>query len=266
MLFRSLDVDGDSYGSSAFTLDSCTQPAGYVSPRNGVDCNDTDADISPGAPEICDAANTDEDCDGRADDFDPGATGQTTWYGDTDGDGYGGTTGALACDQPSGYVAANNDCNDTDPAISPAATEVCDPANTDEDCDGLADDADPGATGRTPWYHDVDGDGYGGAATTSACDPPSGYLPSSTDCDDSNAAVSPSATEVCDAANTDEDCDGLADDADPGATGQTTWYRDADGDGHGGAATTSACDPPSGYLPSSTDCDDSNAEIGRAHV
>ncbi len=41
-----------------------------------------------------------------------------------------------------------------------------------------------------------------------------------------------------------------------------TWYRDMDGDGHGGASsTTSSCSQPAGYVPAGDDCDDANAQI-----
>jgi hypothetical protein len=37
------------------------------------DCNDHDADVYPGAPEVCDNG-VDDDCDGKADDVDPDCT------------------------------------------------------------------------------------------------------------------------------------------------------------------------------------------------
>jgi len=54
-----------------------------------------------------------------------------------------------------GYLPAV-DCNDEDPAVHPGAEEVCD--ETDNDCDGLVD---TGSTDATPYYPDLDGDGYG---------------------------------------------------------------------------------------------------------
>ena len=80
------------------------------------------------------------------------------------------------------------------------------------------------------YYRDSDSDGYGDAASyRDACSPPSGYVANSTDCDDTNAAINPGATEVCDGA--DNDCDTVVDEGLP----LNTYYRDADGDGYGDA-------------------------------
>lgn len=58
---------------------------------------------------------------------------------------------------------------------------------------------------------DVDGDGFGGQADTltTPCVPPAGYVRDTTDCNDADAEVSPSAAERCD--GTDNNCNGLAD-------------------------------------------------------
>ena len=84
---------------------------------------------------------------------------------------------------------------------SPVATEVCDGADVDEDCDGAADDADDAdpSTMSTYWL-DADGDGYGSdaAPSVSGCDLPAGYAAVAGDCDDVDAAINPAATEVCD--------------------------------------------------------------------
>ncbi len=253
------DRDGDAYGDSTRVVSQCESPASYVA--NDDDCDDTTAARNPGALEVCDAADLDEDCDGSADDADTSVTGGTTYHTDADGDGYGGTTSRNACSSPVGYVTNDDDCNDASTAISPAAAEVCDSANVDEDCDGLADDSDTSASGKSTWFRDADSDGYAGTTSTAACDTPTGYLATSTDCNDASAAISPAATEVCDAANVDEDCDGLADDGDTSATGKGTWYRDADSDGYAGTTSTAACEQPSGYLATSTDCNDASAAI-----
>ncbi len=265
------DGDSDGYGGST-TGAFCDLPSGYTA--SSTDCNDSVASINPGATEVCDPANTDEDCDGSADNGDTSAasSGKTTYYRDSDSDGYGGSSAAAYCDLPSGYVATSTDCNDSVSAINPGATEVCDLANTDEDCDGLADNADSSAAagGKRTYYRDSDGDTYGGTTTGAYCDLPSGYTASSTDCNDSLASVNPGATEICDASNTDEDCDGASDDADASvaSSGRTTYYRDVDSDGFGGATTGAYCDRPSGYTVASTDCNDAVASIypGAAEV
>jgi len=257
------DSDGDGYGDLSSTTQACDAPTGFVSDTS--DCDDTDAAIHPAADEICDTADTDEDCNGLSDDDDPGVTGTfTTWYEDSDSDGYGNPSVSTdTCDLPTGYVDNDDDCDDSDGGTNPGQAEVCDAANKDEDCDGLADDDDPSVAGTfTTFYADADGDGYGDpSSTTDTCDLPSGFVSDSTDCDDANAAIHPAASEVCDSADTDEDCDGLADDDDPGVTGTfTTFYADTDGDGFGDlSATTATCDQGSGFVTDTSDCDDSAA-------
>ncbi len=62
-----------------------------------------------------------------------------------------------------------------------------------------------------------------------------GYVADATDCDDTDASVSPAEVEVCDTAGADEDCDGYADDDDDtdDSTKITLYY---DGDGYGDAS------------------------------
>ncbi|MCB9744160.1 MAG: putative metal-binding motif-containing protein, partial [Alphaproteobacteria bacterium] len=194
------DVDGDGYGDASSATSACEAPSGTTADDS--DCDDGDADVNPGAAELCNGV--DDDCDGDTDEDD--AADAVTWYGDADGDGFGGTRFTLtACAQPSNYVAAADDCDDSDADINPDGEEVCD--GEDNDCDGLTDDADNDVSGAPEWYADADGDGYGDASSTSeACEQPGGSVSDDTDCDDGDATVNPGATELCD--GTDQDCDG----------------------------------------------------------
>ncbi len=279
------DSDQDGYGDAATTSAACDDPSTVATAwvSDDSDCNDRDSEVHPGAAEICDSRDIDNDCNGLADDLDAGVLVSTMsdWYLDDDGDGYGSLTHVAACDDPSSstadYVANSSDCDDTQSSINPAASEICDSANTDEDCDGLADDADTStlSSSKSNWRPDVDKDGYGSAAATgrNACDDPStsttAYVLDATDCDDSSASVNPGAAEVCDGSDVDEDCDGLSDDDDSSvaSAGKTDWYPDDDGDGYGDASHIGAawCDNPSTsvavWVTDDSDCDDANVAI-----
>jgi len=62
-----------------------------------------------------------------------------TFYLDSDSDSYGDATNSTTtCEQPTGYVTDNTDCNDSDPAINPAAIETCD--NIDNNCNNQVDE------------------------------------------------------------------------------------------------------------------------------
>ncbi len=246
------DQDGDTYGVTGDTRCLSGPTAPYTATRGG-DCDDSNGAIKPGATEFCN--NVDDNCDGQTDE--EGASGCSTYYYDNDGDGYG-VTGNLKClCRASGKYSAQQggDCDDSDQNVRPGATEVCN--GKDDNCDGVTDPVD--SQGCVPWYYDSDGDGYGTASSRCQCGAMGLYRTMATgDCNDSNAQVSPGATEACN--GSDDDCDGNVDE--PGAQGCTTHYYDADGDGYGVSNSTRCqCGPSQNWVPLGGDCNDSNPNI-----
>lgn len=94
------------------------------------DCNDTNATIYPGAPELCD--RIDSNCSG----------GNPIAEEDADGDGYAPIGAACSGGFP------RTDCNDSNMAIRPGAPELCD--RIDSDC----------STTGPEVSEDADNDGY----------------------------------------------------------------------------------------------------------
>ena len=249
------DGDGDGYpGGIGTTAKFCpgTTNAGYLPDCSGpIDCNDTVAAINPGAAELCADSTVDNNCINGADDVDTNAADKVDFFRDEDLDTYSINTTAKFCPGTTNpgwksTLSSPIDCNDSNAAINPGATEVCNGA--DDNCVGGIDN---GLT-FVNYYTDADRDTYGAsnASAESACAPVQGKVPNNTDCNDSNAAINPGATEVCD--GLDNNCDGRVDDG----LGSTTYYRDADGDGCGDPAVViTTCDttPPAGYVTNSTD-------------
>ncbi len=157
--------------------------------------------------------------DGVDNDCDP-----STPDDDLDGDGH------------NALVTGGDDCDDTNPDVSPGVAEI--------PYDGLDNDCDPG----TP-DDDLDGDGTNSTVT------------GGTDCDDSNPDVYPGAAEICN--GLDDNCDGSIDG--PDSVDAPIWYADLDADGYGDPnGTITACNPPPGFVSDATDCDDTSDAVNPA--
>jgi len=214
----------------------------------GADCDDNNANVFPGATEICDGF--DNDCNGQVDE-----NVQVTYYIDADGDGAGDDATAFIsdCIQDPGTSTFGGDCDDADPSIFPGATDSCDaPDGIDNDCDGQVDEG-----GLATWYVDNDGDLYGDVNDPGvvSCTPIAGAVIEPGDCDDTNANVNPAAFEdPCD--GLDNDCNGNVDD-----NQAPLWYADIDGDGVGCCDLVAACIQPMGYVALGGDCNDNDPNI-----
>jgi hypothetical protein len=86
------------------------------------------------------------DMDGGGMDAGVDACASNLWYRDSDGDTYGNPSlTMMGCDQPTGYVANADDCDDSTDTIAPGVSEACD--DVDQDCDGAVDEGLMGPIG-----------------------------------------------------------------------------------------------------------------------
>ena len=316
-----IDTDGDGWGSSAF-IRQCVQPTGHVS--NSLDFDDTTEHITNIAPQ-----NYYQDSDGDGygnpnqslyysyrptayvinqddcDDTDDAINPLTIWYLDEDGDGFGTTSTAVTattqqCTQPFGFVATNDDYDDSTVHITNIA-----PQNFYQDADGDGygnpavilyyslrpagyvtnaldcDDTDKFINPQKIWYQDTDGDGLGNPnVTTTFCTTPTGYVDNNGDLSDTSQYITNIATRTF---YYDADGDGFGDpnntgaysfappnytidrqdcnDADSSIHPNTIWYEDGDGDGFGGTVTFVGCVAPADYVFNSRDIDDANPYV-----
>jgi len=162
------DADADGWGGDAEPQCRCSAGSGYVA-RAG-DCDDRDPTVHPEADEVCNGR--DDDCDGHTDRNNCKPC--TAFFRDVDADGFGVSADAKCLDAPEPpYTArAGGDCDDEDPAVHPAAAEVCN--GRDDDCDGRTDRGE-GLPGCLWFFRDDDQDGFGTNESRCLCGPESPF-------------------------------------------------------------------------------------------
>lgn len=181
------DADGDGYGKPGPTC-LCAAQSKWTATIDS-DCNDANTTVYKGASEACDfidndcdllvdegcpnaplasaekcGDNVDNDLDGLTDE--EGSTGCTTFFYDSDSDGYGAPSGAkcfCAGKQPTKWILTDSDCDDLNAATKPGVQEVCGDAK-DNNCNGLVDDGCPPAGGSSGA-----GSGSSGSSAAKAC-------------------------------------------------------------------------------------------------
>jgi hypothetical protein len=178
-----IDADGDGYGSSYKECVVANNGSTIGCVDNHNDCDDEDAAVYPGAPEIW-YDGVDQNCDNRSD------------Y-DQDYDGH------------NSIDHGGDDCDDVNMRANPDAFEHFN--GYDDDCDGKVDESESGW-----WFVDNDHDGYGDSSKRAR----SGsfgfgvefdlrFVTEGGDCNDADYLVHPEAIERIN--DIDDDCDGMAD-------------------------------------------------------
>ena len=165
-----------STGDFELTVDEPEPDADDDGDPDSSDCDDGDASIYTGAPESCDAI--DSNCDGSiVDGFD-------NFDGDAEPD-------CVDLDDDNDGDPDTSDCDDADDTVCATCAELCDAI--DSNCDGsIVDGFDNFDGDAEPDCIDLDDDNDGD--------------PDVTDCDDADASIYTGATELCDAI--DSDCNG----------------------------------------------------------
>ena len=173
-----------------------------------------------------------------------------TFYRDADGDGYGNPSVSISTETcvapaPTGYVANNTDCDDSNSSIIPGSTRTRYQASSR-----------PCGTTCLSETQTCSGGSWSGSYTGTSCSASTrtGYLAYSV----CSPATCTTQSQTC---QSDGNWSGTGIGS-CSVTSATTYYRDVDGDGYGNpSVTTSSCSQPAGYVADNTDCNDNNASV-----
>jgi hypothetical protein len=160
------DLDGDFFGNAGVTMQACLRPPAYATAS--LDCDDSDPNVRPLAPERCDGKRN--DCNGAGwpaildDDSDLIENACESCL-DTDGDGWGdpGAPGN-SCAEDNCPLVANPSQTNSDFDAHGNACDVC-PFDSldDQDGDGACGNLDNCPTLANAGQANADGDPYGDA-------------------------------------------------------------------------------------------------------
>lgn len=159
-------------------------------------------DTSPTDPMVTSVANTSV---ATTDEDTSTSDGDTSGGGSQSASSTASTTASTTSTSTSSTSSGSSSSTDATTAVTSEATSsgtTEDPSTTGPETTGCGD--------PQTWYLDADMDGYGDPnQSTVACEPPPGYVPDNTDCNDGAAAAHPGNPEICD--GVDNDCNGLTD-------------------------------------------------------
>jgi hypothetical protein len=233
------DMDEDGYGDILNTIvGECFAPDGYVT--NALDCDDSDVDEHPDA----------------------------TWYMNADNDSYYTLSNLCERGEGSGWVntaeLTQSDCDDTNAALYQILEGYADEdmdtytvGDIQEVCSGdvilseylvaeseITDcnDSDSEHWTEETYVLDQDNDSYNSNEAILCTSTEDWYLTDTghnvgEDCNDTNAAIYPNATETCN--SIDDNCNGEVDEGDVCATKTTSSSSSGDGSSGGGGGSSS---------------------------
>ncbi|MEA3330005.1 MAG: putative metal-binding motif-containing protein [Nanoarchaeota archaeon] len=235
------DYDNDHYIVSAVSSLRCDTGNGewrLMEYSMGEDCDDTLWSVNPSRIELYNN-NIDDDCNSST--FDK----PITYYEDLDKDNYKNNMvsrefySAPGEDWIKNSESLGNDCDDTNANVNPGKSEILN-NNIDDDCDGQVDES------TKTYYKDYDNDNYiNELIFEESLNRPQSIQGEGEwltiieslgmDCNDTNANVNPSKSEIFNN-SIDDDCS------------TATSDKDFDGDGFE-------------FLPEGIDCNDTNANV-----